>query len=74
MKAWCPVDVCCMVGVPREKRGDIWLLLVEQHRLRHGVDDMSSDGEVDISEKYEDLLKRLTLHQHAILIDLGARL
>jgi len=57
-------------GVPRERRGRIWLLLVEQHRLRHKVDEWSAT-EVEGSEKYDDLLKRLTLHQHAILIDLG---
>jgi len=56
-------------GVPREKRGDIWLLLIEQHRLHHNVSAEATEAEV--SEKYEDLLKRLTLHQHAILIDLG---
>jgi len=57
-------------GVPRERRGEIWLLLVEQHQLRHhsSVDELSvADG----TENYDDLLKRLTLHQHAILIDLG---
>jgi len=55
--------------VPREKRGEIWLLLVEQHRLHRGLDVETVDDEE--SEKYEDLLKKLTLHQHAILIDLG---
>ena len=58
------------IGVPREQRGEIWLLLVEQHRLRHNVDELLVT-EVEGAEKYEDLLKRLTLHQHAILIDLG---
>jgi len=64
-------NVCVLyVGVPRKKRGAIWLLLVEQHRLHHSVDDVSVT-EAEGSEKYEDLLKRLTLHQHSILIDLG---
>jgi len=58
------------VGVPRERRGEIWLLLVEQHQLCHDVDEPSV-ADAEGSEKYEDLLKRLTLHQHAILIDLG---
>ena len=57
-------------GVPRERRGEIWLLLVEQHRLRHNADELSAT-EDESSEKYNNLLKRLTLHQHAILIDLG---
>jgi len=58
------------VGVPRERRGDIWLLLVEQHQLHHSMGE-ASIAEAEGSDKYEDLLKRLTLHQHAILIDLG---
>jgi len=57
-------------GVPREQRGEVWLLLVEQHRLRHAANELS-DTEAEGSAKYENLLKRLTLHQHAILIDLG---
>ena len=64
-----PLYVTC-IGVPQERRGEIWLLLVEQHQLRHNASELSvSDAEG--SEKYEDLLKRLTLHQHSILIDLG---
>lgn len=59
-------------GVPRERRGEIWLLLVEQHRLRHSMHELST-SETEGSAKYDDLLKRLTLHQHAILIDLGIR-
>ena len=64
----CLSRVCS--GVPRERRGEIWLLLVEQHRLRHNADELSV-MEDESSEKYDNLLKRLTLHQHAILIDLG---
>jgi hypothetical protein len=56
-------------------RGEIWQLLVEQHRLHHGVGGAadSSREVVDVIDggQYQDLLKRLTLHQHAILIDLG---
>ena len=65
---------CCLsvvhLGVPRERRGEIWQLLVEQHRLCHHVDEPSV-ADAEGSQKYEDLLKKLTLHQHAILIDLG---
>ncbi len=54
-------------GVPRSRRGDIWQLLVEQHQLSSSQTDGNTDGDVT----YEDLLKQLTPHQHAILIDLG---
>lgn len=53
-------------GVPRHRRGEIWLLLAEQYQLRS-----SPVAEVDSSTTYEQLLNQLTTHQHAILIDLG---
>lgn len=53
-------------GVPRHRRGEVWLLLAEQYQLRS-----SPVAEVDSSMTYEQLLNQLTTHQHAILIDLG---
>lgn len=53
-------------GVPRHRRGEIWLLLAEQYQLRS-----SPIAEIDSSTTYEQLLNQLTTHQHAILIDLG---
>lgn len=53
-------------GVPRHRRGEIWLLLAEQYQLRS-----SPINEIDSSTTYEQLLNQLTTHQHAILIDLG---
>ncbi|KAH8025650.1 hypothetical protein HPB51_010734 [Rhipicephalus microplus] len=53
-------------GVPRHRRGEIWLLLAEQYQLRS-----SPVNEIDSSTTYEQLLNQLTTHQHAILIDLG---
>ena len=55
-----------MAGVPQGKRGDIWWFLVEQHRLKH-PELTKKVPEVE----YTELLKQLTTHQHAILIDLG---
>ncbi|XP_077518226.1 TBC1 domain family member 1-like isoform X2 [Amblyomma americanum] len=53
-------------GVPRHRRGEIWLLLAEQYQLRS-----TPSTELDSSLTYEQLLNQLTTHQHAILIDLG---
>nr|KAG5707808.1 hypothetical protein BaRGS_015968 [Batillaria attramentaria] len=55
-------------GVPRNMRGKIWKLLA-QHQRRHSSADADTAGISDLG--YEDLLKQLTTHQHAILIDLG---
>ena len=69
-------------GVPRSRRGDIWQLCVEQHRVRHHPPHPGGRDQEDWVEgrpvggenhrvPYQDLLKQLTMHQHAILIDLG---
>ena len=55
-------------GVPRSRRGDIWQLMVEQHRFHNPELRRLTE---DCHAPYEDLLKQLTTHQHAILIDLG---
>ncbi|GFS00456.1 TBC1 domain family member [Elysia marginata] len=68
-------------GVPRSLRGQIWLFLMQQRQLL-GVDAVDDDaGDTDSvssrgrapsgSVDYDGLLKQLTTHQHAILIDLG---
>ncbi|XP_041360005.1 TBC1 domain family member 4-like isoform X2 [Gigantopelta aegis] len=58
---------CVKKGVPRCYRGEIWKLLVEQHRL------CNVEGGADTIPEtpYCDLLRQLTTHQHSILIDLG---
>ncbi|XP_061547111.1 TBC1 domain family member 4 isoform X6 [Phycodurus eques] len=54
-------------GVPKSRRGEVWLLLCHQHRLcrRHPLRRPPADT------PYGDLLKQLTAQQHAILVDLG---
>lgn len=58
------------MGIPRSKRGDVWMFLAEQYS-------MDSNNFVDTSDypnfdmTYCGLLKNLTEHQHAIFIDLG---
>ncbi|XP_077983763.1 TBC1 domain family member 1-like isoform X2 [Glandiceps talaboti] len=52
-------------GVPRMRRGEIWKFLIGQHaKSNHGVFEPPPNN-------YEELLKQLTSHQHAILLDLG---
>ncbi|KAK0139453.1 TBC1 domain family member 4 [Merluccius polli] len=55
-------------GVPKGKRGEVWLLLSHQHRLRHRP---ASRHHAPPDTPYQDLLKQLTAQQHAILVDLG---
>ncbi|XDV30369.1 hypothetical protein PO909_033303 [Leuciscus waleckii] len=54
-------------GVPKSRRGDVWLLLFQQYRLRHRLPQRQQSPETP----YQDLLKQLTAQQHAILVDLG---
>ncbi|XP_037344469.2 TBC1 domain family member 4 isoform X3 [Pungitius pungitius] len=54
-------------GVPKSRRGEVWLLLSHQYRLRHRLPQRQQA--LDVS--YQDLLKQLTAQQHSILVDLG---
>ncbi|KAE8298989.1 TBC1 domain family member 4 Akt substrate of 160 kDa [Larimichthys crocea] len=54
-------------GVPKSRRGEVWLLLSHQHRLRHRLPQRQHAPDT----AYHDLLKQLTAQQHAILVDLG---
>ncbi|XP_068176988.1 TBC1 domain family member 1 isoform X2 [Antennarius striatus] len=54
-------------GVPRQHRGEIWKLLSEQYLLKQTVPSRPPTSHTP----YKELLKQLTTHQHAILIDLG---
>lgn len=56
-------------GVPRGKRGEVWQFLAEQHCLHSAPPDPSRYP--NYNTPYEQLLRQLTSHQHAILIDLG---
>ena len=62
---------CLIAGVPQRKRGEIWRLLVSQHQQQHPEVMERLSVHPDINTSYEQLLRQLTLHQHAILIDLG---
>lgn len=56
-------------GVPRSKRGDIWLYLSEQYAMNTAPVDIKKFP--NFNTPYKVLLKSLTEHQHAIFIDLG---
>ncbi|XP_067141731.1 TBC1 domain family member 1-like isoform X2 [Centruroides vittatus] len=67
---WQKLQDAVKTGIPRHKRGEIWQFLAEQH-CHHLNASISISEDVDLTMPYEDLLKQLTSHQHAILIDLG---
>ncbi|XP_076857643.1 TBC1 domain family member 4 isoform X2 [Brachyhypopomus gauderio] len=54
-------------GVPKGRRGEVWLLLCQQYRLRQRLPQRLQSPDTP----YQDLLKQLTAQQHAILVDLG---
>ncbi|XP_041857743.1 TBC1 domain family member 4 isoform X3 [Melanotaenia boesemani] len=54
-------------GVPKSRRGEVWLLLSHQYRLQHRLPQRQHAPDTP----YHDLLKQLTAQQHAILVDLG---
>ncbi|KAL0964125.1 hypothetical protein UPYG_G00319270 [Umbra pygmaea] len=54
-------------GVPKARRGEVWLLIAQQHRLKH----CRPPGRQVADTPYQDLLKQLTAQQHSILVDLG---
>lgn len=56
-------------GVPRGKRGDVWKMLADQHNKNHPPIDVSSFP--NFNTTYQDLLRNLTEHQHAIFLDIG---
>ncbi|XP_062553983.1 TBC1 domain family member 1 isoform X2 [Armigeres subalbatus] len=56
-------------GVPRSKRGEVWMFLANQHSFNTAPVDVSNFP--NYHTPYQTLLKSLTEHQHAIFIDLG---
>jgi TBC1 domain-containing protein 4 len=56
-------------GVPRCIRGDVWLMLARQYNKTHPQFDASEFPNYDVP--YNELLKNLTEHQHAIFMDIG---
>lgn len=67
MYMYSPSSFYFCAGVPKSRRGEVWLLLSHQHRLRHRLPQRQHAPDT----AYHDLLKQLTAQQHAILVDLG---
>lgn len=60
-----------ILGVPRYKRGDVWIFCAEQYRLTNKVACEVTDSEFSLNTPYSELVSQLTTQQHAILTDLG---
>lgn len=60
-------------GVSHNKRGEVWMFLMNQYQLRHGTTFHTSDREYagDANQPYRNLLTQLSLQQHEIFVDLG---
>jgi TBC1 domain family member 4 len=56
-------------GVPRAKRGEVWVMLADQFHKNHPPMDVSEFPNYNVP--YQELLKNLTEHQHAIFMDIG---
>lgn len=56
-------------GVPRVKRGEVWMMLADQFNKNHPPFDTSNFPNYNVP--YHDILKNLTEHQHAIFMDIG---
>lgn len=56
-------------GVPRLIRGEVWKMLSKQYNKSHQVFDHGEFPNYDVP--YNEILKNLTEHQHAIFMDIG---
>ncbi len=52
------------VGVPKNRRGEIWRFLLKQDSLRH-----KNEKKPSMTLSYRELKEMASVHQHAILID-----
>ena len=52
------------IGVPKDRRGEIWRFLLKQDALRHKRETTPS-----MTLSYRELKEMRSVHQHAILID-----
>lgn len=69
------VEVARLVklGIPKQRRGEIWMFLMNQYQLRHGTSFQPADSEYrgDANQTYKSLLSQLSTQQHEIFVDIG---
>lgn len=71
------VSLILFLGIPKHKRGQVWQIFLKQYSLRAQEEADVNSGATQMncipspSPSYEELIRQLTSHQHAILIDLG---
>lgn len=72
------VEVAKLVrmGVPKQRRGEIWMFLMNQYQLRHGTSFQPADSDFhgDANQSYRNLLSQLSVQQHEIFVDIGKQL
>lgn len=61
------------IGVPKQRRGEIWMFLMNQYQLRHGTSFQPADSDYrgDANQTYRSLLSQLSVQQHEIFVDIG---
>ncbi len=60
--------------MPQAKRGKIWSWLIKHHKLKNNELNQKFLKKTTLKNlncSYDELLKQNTVHQHAILLDLG---
>lgn len=70
------VEVARLVrlGVPKQRRGEIWMFLMNQYQLRHGTSFQpppDSEFKGDADQTFRSLLSQLSTQQHEIFVDIG---
>lgn len=61
------------IGVPKQRRGETWMFLMNQYQLRHGTSFQPADSDYsgDANQTYRSLLSQLSVQQHEIFVDIG---
>lgn len=61
------------LGLPKQRRGEVWMFLMNQYQLRHGTSFQPADSEYrgDANQTYRSLLSQLSTQQHEIFVDIG---
>lgn len=51
------------IGVPKQRRGEVWMFLMNQYQFRHGTSFQPADSECrgDANQTYRSLLSQLSV-------------